>query len=103
MRKKGGLHGKDQFQAMVEELILAYELNDIKPKVGCITWSNNRVGSTNIVSRLDKFLVHSSLLDGKSIISSKILPKLTSDHHPITLLFELEEELGPIPFRFSPL
>ena len=42
-------------------------------------------------------------MEGKYIISSKILPKLTSDHHPISLIFEEAEELGLIPFRFSPL
>ena len=37
------------------------------------------------------------------MISSKILPKLASDHHPISLQFEIEDELNPIPFRFCPL
>ena len=37
------------------------------------------------------------------MMSTKIIPKLASDHHPITLQFEIEDELGPIPFRFSPL
>jgi hypothetical protein len=39
----------------------------------------------------------------KKIITTKILPKLTSDHKPIQLILDEEEELGPIPFRFSPL
>ena len=43
------------------------------------------------------------MLDGKTIIYSQILPKLTSNHHPFSLQFEKEEELGPIPFKFSPL
>ena len=42
-------------------------------------------------------------MDGKFIISSKILPKLYYDHHPISLKFEREEDLGPIPFHFSPI
>ena len=88
---------------MVKEIILAYDLNDIKPKVGRFTWSNNQVGSTNMSARLNRFLVHSNLLDGKAIISSKNLPKISSDHHPISLLFENEDDLGPIPFWFSPL
>ena len=88
---------------MVEELIQVCELNDIKPKKGRYTWSNNRVGSTNIAARLDRFLVHSSLMDENFIITYKILTKLSSDHHPISLNFEKEEDLGPIPFRFSPL
>ena len=39
----------------------------------------------------------------KNIISSSILPKLTLDHKPIMLQLDDEEDLGPIPFRFSPL
>ena len=39
----------------------------------------------------------------KKIITTKILPKLASDHKPIQLLLEDEEDMGPIPFRFSPL
>ena len=90
-------------QDTVEDLIQVWDLNGLKPKLGRFTWSNNRVGATSIFFRLDRFLVHSSLLDSKLIISTKILPKLSSDHQPITLQFEIEEELGPIPFRFNPL
>jgi len=42
-------------------------------------------------------------LQERRIISSKILPKLTSDHIPILLNLEEEENMGPIPFRFIPL
>ena len=87
----------------VEELIQAWYLIDLKPKQGRFTWSNNRVGTSSISARLDRFLVHSSLIDERFIISTKILPKLSSDHHPVSLLLEKEEELGPLMFRFNPL
>ena len=103
MRKKGGVCGKDSFQYTVEEIIQSSDLCDFKPKKGWYTWSNNRIGAANIVSHLDRFLVQSSLMDGKFIISSYILPKFSSYHHPIYLKFEMEEHLGTIPFRFSPL
>ena len=103
MKRKGGMRGKDFMLDSIEELIQAWDLNDLKPKLGRYTWSNHRVGAKRIYARLDCFLVHSSLLDRKSIVSTKILPKLSSDHHQISLLFEKEEELGPIPFRFNPL
>jgi len=101
--KKGGIHGKDHMQGSIEELIQLWELINLKPKTGCFTWSNQRVGCASIFARLDRFLVQSSLLDGNQIISSKILPKLSSDHHPIALVFEKEDQLGPIPFCFCPL
>ena len=100
--KKDGVRGKDPFQESVS-LIQASGLIDFKPKKGRFTWSNNKVGDANIVARLNRFLVQSSLMDGKFIISTKILPKLTSDHHPISLMFEEEEDIGTIMFRFSPL
>jgi hypothetical protein len=52
---------------------------------------------------LDIFLIQSTFLHERRIISSKILPKLTSNHKPILLILEEEENMGPIPFRFSPL
>ena len=76
---------------------------NLKLKTGRFTWSKQRVGAASILARLDRFLVHSSLLDGNQIVSSKILPKLSSDHHPIALVFEKEDQLGPIPFYFCPL
>ena len=84
-------------------MIQARYLLDFKPKKECYTWTNNRVGETIISAHLDRFMDQSSLMDGKILISSKILPNLSSDHHPISLLLEEEENLGPIPFRFSPL
>ena len=95
--KKKGLRGKYFMHDTVEDLM------DLKSKLGCYMWSNHRVGSASISSRLDRFLINSSLIDGQSLVSTKILPTVTSDHHLISLLFEREEELGPIPFRFSPL
>ena len=87
----------------VEELIQVWDLIDFKPKIGRYMWSNHIVGAASISARLDRFLVNSSLIDGQFLISTKILPKLSSDHHPISLLFEKEKERGPIMFKFSPL
>ena len=102
MKKKGDLLGKDHLHDTVEEMIQIWDLTDLKPKLGWFTCSNHRVGAASISARLDWFLVHSTLMDDKKIIASKILPKLLSDHHPISVLFEKEEELSPIPFRFIP-
>ena len=61
------------------------------------------MGAASIFARLDRFLVQGPLLDNKWMISSKILPKLASEHHLISLQFEIEDELSPIPFRLCPL
>jgi hypothetical protein len=101
--KRGGNSGRDQMLPFVEELVHQWDLLDFKPSKGLYTWTNNRVGVDHISARLDRFLIQSSFLQERRIISSKILPKLTSDHKPILLNLEEEENMGPIPFRFSPL
>ena len=100
--KCGGNRDKDPFLELVDSLIQSSDILDIKPKRGRFTWSNNRVGSAHISSCLDRFLAQSMLLDD-FVLTSTIFPKVTSDHHPIGLRLEKEENLGPIPFRFSPL
>ena len=72
---KGGLHGKDHMQDYVEYLIRDWDFMDLKPKAGQFTWSNHRVGVANISAKIDRFLVHSTLMDS-TIIYSKIIPKL---------------------------
>ena len=87
----------------VERLISIWDLIDLKPKRGRYTWSNNHTGEANIAATMDQFLIQNSVLLENKIISIGILPKLTSDHKPILLQLEDEEDLSPIPFRFSPL
>ena len=84
--------------SFVEELVHQWDLPDFKPLKGLYMWTNNRVGASHISSHLDRFLVQGLLLLEKMLISSKILPKLTSDHKSILLLLEEEENLGPLPF-----
>ena len=87
----------------VEHIMSIWDLIDLKPKGGRYTWNNNHTGVANIAARLDLFLIQSFVLLENKIISTSILPKLTSDHKPILLQLEDEEDLGPIPFRISPL
>jgi len=101
--KKGGSLVRDQAREWVEDIILSWDLLDIKPLIGMFTWTNKRLGPGHIAARLDRFLVHSDFLSSGLRASSKILPNCTSDHKPILLDLSLEPNLGPIPFRFSPL
>jgi exonuclease III len=101
--KRGGINSRDSMLPMVEDLIQQWNLLDFSPAKGLYTWSNNRMGEEHISARLDRFLVQDTLMMNKKIIITKILPKLTSDHKPVQLILDDEEDLGPIPFRFSPL
>eukprot|EP00253_Pinus_taeda_P004488 PITA_04488 len=100
--KRGGTNSKDPMVVVVEELAQQWDLQDFNPIQGLFTWSNNRTRTEQISARLDRFLVQISLFMNKKIITTKILPKLSSDHKPIQLYLEDEEDLGPIPFRFYP-
>jgi len=101
--KRGGTNNRDHMLDEVEDIFQRWDLLDFNPIRGIYTWSNNRVGTNHISARLDRFMVQSSIMMNKKIITTKLLPKLASDHKPIQLLLEVEEDLGPIPFRFSPL
>ena len=100
--KRGGSSIRDPLLAKVEEISQLWDLLDFSPIRGIYTWSNNRVGLDHIFARLDRFLVQSSIMMNKKI-TTKILRKLSSDHKPIQLHLEDEDDLGPLPFRFSPL
>ena len=101
--KKGGSPVRDPAREWVEDIILGWDLIDINLVKEKFTWSNKRVGPGHIAARLDRFIVHSSFLSFGLLASSKILPHCTSDHKPILLDLALEQDLGLIPFRFSPL
>ena len=101
--KKGGSPVRDPAREWVEDLILEWDLEDIKPPRGKFTWTNKRRGPGHISARLDRYLVQSSFLTFGLLAASKILANYTSDHKPILLELSLGENLGPIPFRFSHL
>ena len=55
--KKGGSLVRDPAREWVEDFILDWELEDIKPTSGKFTWSNKRIAPGHIAARLDRFLV----------------------------------------------
>jgi hypothetical protein len=101
--KKGGTPVRDPAREWVEDILLDWDLEDIKPSKGKFTWNNKREGPRHIATRLDRFLVHSSFLTLGLFASSEILQAYTLDHKPISLSLTLGENLGPIPFHFCPL
>lgn len=101
--KKGGSHIRDPAREWVEDIMIGWDLEDIKPSARKYTWSNKRLGPNHIAARLDRFLVQASFLTSGLMASSKIFPNCTSDHKPISLELFMDGFLGPIPFRFSPL
>ena len=96
--KRGGTSSTDPIIDIVEDIILTWDLIDIKPSTRKYTWTNRRFGPRHIAAKLDQFLVQDNFLLLGLIISSKILPFGGSDHKPILLEMVQEKNLGPIPF-----
>lgn len=99
--KKGGSLVKDPIREWVEDLILGWELEDIKPTSEKFTRSNKRIGPNHIAAHLVRFLVQYSCLTCGLMATSKILLNYTFDHKTILLDLSLDGNLGPTPFRFS--
>jgi hypothetical protein len=87
----------------MEDLISNLDLFDVHPSKGKFTWSNRRARLGHIEARIDRFIIHYSILSLPYEIFSFIIPWDSSDHRPIYLVISKEENMGPIPFRFNPL
>jgi hypothetical protein len=83
--KKGGTIFRDPIREWVEDIILDWELEDIKMTRGKYTWSNKINGPRHIAIRLDRFLVQIPFLLLGLNAESNILPFSASDHKPISL------------------
>ena len=60
------------------------------------------MGASDIATRLNIFLVQRSLLLEGKLLISQIMTNLVFYHKPILLFLKDVENLGPIPFWFSP-
>lgn len=60
--KRGGCFLPDPFKGRLEAIIRDHEFVDVVPKNRRYTWSNHRLGTSNIVEWLDKFLINVSFL-----------------------------------------
>ena len=83
-----------EFDRLIGEL----ELYDPLLYNSKFTWSNFR--ASPICCRLDRFLVSNGWCDLYPYCRQETLPRVTSDHCPITLNTE-RERWGPTPFRFE--
>lgn len=64
------------------------------------TWANGRHGRRYTEKRLDRALCNNQLLDICSSISASTLIKQQSDHYPILLELQMNEESQPHQFKF---
>ena len=84
-------------------MIASWKLVDVKQRKGKFTWNNKQFGPGHIVVRLDRILVSSSILDKPFLPVSILLTTTVSDHKPIIFSLDPIGNLGPQPFKFSPV
>ena len=101
--KRGGLVVRDPIREQVDDLILDWGLSDIIPAKWKYTWNNKSLGPGHIAARLDRFFIQDSFLLLGMNSFSKILAFGGSYHKPILLEMKKYQNLGRMPFRFSPL
>jgi hypothetical protein len=94
---------RDQFRERLEDLILDIDLFYVPSNKVMYTWNNIIEGLGNRVTRLDRFLISSSLLSLPDKLCSLNLPWEGSDHHPIRLIFKAQKHWVPSPFKINPL
>ena len=92
---------RDPLCKLIEDIIMDWDLEDIKPSNCQYTRSNRRIGPGHIAAILDRVLVQHSLLSLGYNANSSILPFISSYHKPILLNFSKDNNLGPIPFPFT--
>lgn len=92
-----------QQREWVEDILQDWDMLDIKPSSGKYSWCNKRMGLGHIAARLDRFFIQSSFLLLGLEPRMHVLPNSISDDKPIKLELLAHLDLGPIPFRFSPL
>eukprot|EP00253_Pinus_taeda_P005862 PITA_05862 len=99
--KLGGNFYADPSRDSLEAIIQTHNLVDIPPLNGRFTWSNKRIGNSNIKERLDRILVQERIVARFSNIQSKILLGYFSDHKPVALILDKGKNLGPLPFKYN--
>ena len=74
---------------------------DMRPSNGKYTWTNKRVGKSNIKERLDIFLIQDKIATSFSEIKSKIIHNIASDHKPVAISLGTLENFILVPFKFN--
>eukprot|EP00253_Pinus_taeda_P005207 PITA_05207 len=99
--KLGGNFYADPSRDSLEAIIQTHNLVDIPPQNGRFTWSNKRIGNSNIKERLDRILVQEGIVASFPNIKSKIIQGYNSNHKPVALTLDKGRIMGPIPFKYN--
>lgn len=101
--KRGGVFPNkrimDDFGDFISDMSLFY----CKSQNGVFTWTNMRRDFSQIVERLDHFLLSKNWIDSNFELFSSILPISGSDHFPISLVVIEDSSSFKSPFKFEPM
>lgn len=76
---------KDPLAKRIKNELLSRNFVDILPPQVLPTWENGRIEKAYIAKRLDRFILHASLIDKLGVPFSSIENVFISDHRPILL------------------
>ena len=83
------------------EMALAAGLKDLGFRGNSFTWANNRQGQAYVAARLDRVFLNSKWLDTYVDLVVNDLPRISSDHSPITLAHRQSLSFLNRPFGFE--
>eukprot|EP00253_Pinus_taeda_P022907 PITA_22907 len=99
--KKGGTRTLGRYFVAFQNFLTDMKLVDMETSNGIFTWNNKRGGSTQVASKLDRFIISEELLLMGSSLTVFILPFGGLDHWPIQLEASLCGKPRNISFRFE--
>lgn len=98
--KYGGTRSESQVMIDFRRFVANSRLDDCQTSNGFFTWTNRWKDFTEILERLDRFLISPGWHDFCSIIEAHVLPISISDHFPVKLNLSRGSELPKSSFRF---
>eukprot|EP00253_Pinus_taeda_P031502 PITA_31502 len=103
-RMEEKIGGKSHMEPEVhhfKDFIVNASLIDMPFCNGTYTWSNRRGGTSEIASKLDRFLISDNAFHLGGDLTAEILAYSGSDHWPIALLWQRPGDKTKKPFRFE--
>jgi len=92
---------KDPLAERIKNELLRRNFLDILPTRMLLTWENGRIEKAYIAKRLDRFLLHASLIDSMGMPFSSIENFFISDHRPTLLGWKEKSFRKGYSFKFN--
>eukprot|EP00253_Pinus_taeda_P014782 PITA_14782 len=97
----GKCRKRDPLADLIKMELLNRNLVDIAPTKMMPTWDNSRSGEAYIAKRIDRFIIHASVIDKMGMPFSFIGITFSSDHRPIVLSWREKGFRVGYPFKFN--